>query len=132
MTTQLHPPERGFVQRFAPTRRGVRLARRLAVHQLDVWGVPLGSPLSEAAALVVSELASNAMRHGHVPGRDFLVELAAPGEVAALRIEVSDARAGMGPASDGYGLALVTALAVAWGVSPRDVGKTVWAEVADG
>ncbi|MFI6062065.1 ATP-binding protein [Streptomyces sp. NPDC051286] len=121
-----------FVQRFSATRRGARLARRLAVHQLDEWGVPYGCELSDNAAVVVAELAANAVLHGHVEGRDFELRLLSLAD--ALRIEVSDARGERGPerrpprpgAESGYGLHLVEALATSWGVSDRVVGKTVW------
>lgn len=125
-----------FVQRFSSTRRGARLARWLAVQQLDAWGIPYGSPRSDAAALVVAEFAANAVTHGHVPGRDFELRLTL-GEL--LRIEVSDARGekepvGSGPLAEdaecGRGLLLVAAVAVAWGVKARPgVGKVVWAEL---
>ncbi|MFE5092724.1 ATP-binding protein [Streptomyces sp. NPDC056638] len=125
-----------FVQRFSATRRGARLARRLAVHQLDEWGVPYGSELSDDAAVIVSELAANAVLHGLVAGRDFELRLVAL--AGTLRIEVSDARGERGPepqpnlpgAESGYGLHLVEALATSWGVKDRGVGKTVWAELA--
>lgn len=124
-----------FVQRFSATRRGARLARRLAVHQLDEWGVPYGSELSDNAAVVVAELAANAVLHGNVKGRDF--ELRLLGLADTIRIEVSDARGERGPerrpsrpgAESGYGLCLVEALATSWGVSDRGVGKTVWVQL---
>ncbi|MFD7338853.1 ATP-binding protein [Streptomyces violascens] len=125
-----------FVQRCSSTRRGVRLARWLAVQQLDAWGIPYGSPRSDAAALVVAEFAANAVTHGHVPGRDFELRLRM-GEL--LLIEVSDARGEREPetpapvavdAECGRGLLLVAAVAVAWGVKARPgVGKVVWAEL---
>ncbi|MFD7526508.1 MULTISPECIES: ATP-binding protein [unclassified Streptomyces] len=125
-----------FVQRFSATRRGARLARRLAAHQLEKWGVPYGSELSDDVAVIVSELAANAVLHGLVPGRDFELRLVALAGV--LRIEVSDARGERGPdvrpfrpgAESGFGLHLVAALATSWGVKDRIVGKTVWAECA--
>ncbi|MFI6687551.1 ATP-binding protein [Streptomyces sp. NPDC050485] len=125
-----------FVQRFSSTRRGARLARWLAVQQLDAWGIPYGSPRSDAAALVVAEFAANAVTHGHVPGRDFELRITL-GEL--LRIEVGDARGEREPAPSapvpgeaecGHGLLLVAAVAVAWGVKARPgVGKVVWAEL---
>lgn len=129
-----------FAQHFSSTRRGARLARHLTLHQLDVWGFPYGCELSENAALVVTELAANAVLHGHVPGRDFAVRLAYPGELGRLRIEVSDARGerrldARAPlpappdAEGGRGLLLMVTLALAWGVREREVGKTVWAEL---
>ncbi|MFF9508068.1 ATP-binding protein [Streptomyces sp. NPDC014724] len=125
-----------FVQRFSATRRGARLARRLAVHQLDEWGVPYGSELSDNAAVVVAELAANAVLHGRVAGRDFELRLVAL--AGTLRIEVSDARGERGPepqpprpgAESGFGLHLVGALATSWGVKDRVVGKTVWATLS--
>ncbi|THA70739.1 ATP-binding protein [Streptomyces sp. A0958] len=127
-----------FVQRFSASRRGARLARRLAVHQLDAWGVPYGSELSDDVAVVVAELAANAVLHGHVTGRDF--ELRVLPVADGFRVEVSDARgerrpevcAGGPGAEAGHGLRLVEALAAEWGVAERVVGKTVWARVARG
>jgi hypothetical protein len=49
-----------FTQRFSSTPRGARLARRLALHQLDSWGIPNGTDASGVAALVIAELAANA------------------------------------------------------------------------
>ncbi|MER5962067.1 ATP-binding protein [Streptomyces sp. NPDC002057] len=150
-TTQLggvspYLDRRVFTLRFTSTARGARLARRLVAVRLDEWGVPYGSAAHETVVLVAAELATNAVRHGHVPGRDFRLLLRvtdAPRPVA--RIEVSDTRAervplrpgrlpGPGPelADGGRGLLLVEALAERWGWCPRPgaPGKTVWAECA--
>lgn len=51
--TQVVVTVRAFVQRFSATRRGARLARVLALQQLDAWGVPYDSEASDAVALVV-------------------------------------------------------------------------------
>ncbi|MFF3908492.1 ATP-binding protein [Streptomyces sp. NPDC001848] len=130
-------PVHEFAMRFTSTPRGARLARRLVSHRLDEWGHPYGGPLNEAVTLIASELAANAVRHGHVPGRDFHVRLTETPEV--VRLEVSDTRTERlpesrpprDPASDesGRGLLLVEALADLWGVVPRSPGKSVWAEV---
>ncbi|MFJ8076182.1 ATP-binding protein [Streptomyces sp. NPDC096176] len=129
-----------FVQRFSATRRGARLARRLATHHLDLWHLPYGSPASDTVALVVAELASNAVLHGRVPGRDFELRLTYDRPAGLVRVEVSDthpARPGFhGPAAHGpadadggRGLLLVEAVAERWGVADRTgPGKTVWAE----
>ncbi len=131
---------RVFTQSLSATARGARLARRLALHQLHIWGIPYDSELSDAAGLVVSELASNAVTHGRVPGRDFEVRLTlTPGH---LCIEVSDTRAECRPpkpgsvlpppglAESGRGLVLVEALADRWAVLDRTpVGKTVRVEL---
>lgn len=124
-----------FTQRFSSTRLGARLARHLAVQQLDGWGIPYGTDLSDAAALIVAELAANAVTHGRVPGRDFELRLMLTDDT--LRIEVSDARAEKRPrevtpdGESGRGLLLVAAFADRWTVLDRvPVGKTVRAEIA--
>ncbi|MEU9922954.1 ATP-binding protein [Streptomyces griseoluteus] len=129
---------RTFAQRFSATRRGARLARRLAVHQLDQWGHPYGTPASEAVALIVAELAANAVLHGRVPGRDF--ELRLQHRDGTVRIELSDTHPAHPrlPAHDptaegGRGLLLIDAVATRWGTSPRTgPGKIVWAECETG
>ncbi|OKK21408.1 hypothetical protein AMK09_13105 [Streptomyces sp. CB02488] len=137
--------ERLFVQRFSSTPRGARLARRLAVHQLNVWGIPYRSDVSCTAALLVAELAANAATHGRVPGRDFELLLGmiagCPELLGRLRIEVSDTRGERRPpgpgevvkpppgSGGGYGLVLVEALADRWAVLDRVPGKTVGVEL---
>ncbi|MER5206727.1 ATP-binding protein [Streptomyces sp. NPDC002825] len=131
---------RVFALRFTSTARGARLARRLVGVRLDEWGVPYGTEAHETVVLVAAELAANAVRHGHVPGRDFHLLLRVT-DVA--RIEVSDTRAERVPprpgrlpepelAEGGRGLLLVERLAERWGWCPRlgAPGKTVWAECA--
>ncbi|MEU5437606.1 ATP-binding protein [Streptomyces sp. NPDC020719] len=137
MNSQITTPATEFVRRFSSTRRGASSARKVALGQLDAWGVPHGSERSDAAALVVAELTANAVLHGHVPGREFELRLVLG---TVLRIEVTDTRAERLPsrpgpevvggcAESGRGLLLVAALAMAWGVEERVPGKTVWAEV---
>ncbi|MEF9907015.1 ATP-binding protein [Streptomyces sp. P9-A2] len=139
--TQSPTPSCTFTQRFSATRRGARLARLLAAHQLTEWGHPHGSEAHDTAVLVVAELASNAVLHGRVPGRDFGLSLSVDDSRGIVRIEVTDthpahpaqpARPAPGPDEDGgRGLLLVDALAADWGVSDRlGPGKTVWAECA--
>ncbi|MEU4492997.1 ATP-binding protein [Streptomyces sp. NPDC023998] len=135
MKAETTTPTTEFTQRFTATRRGARLARHLAVHQLDGWDIPYGSDVSDSAAQIIAEFAANAVTHARVPGRDFELRLTlAP---KALRIEVSDARGEREPAptpttadaETGRGLLLVEAVAAKWGVANRLVGKTVWAEL---
>ncbi|MFG2538895.1 ATP-binding protein [Streptomyces sp. NPDC048511] len=130
--------ERVFAQRFSATRRGARLARLLAALQLVEWELPRDSVDHDAVALVVAELAANAVLHGRVPGRDFALLLRYDTGRGVIRIELSDthpARPALAvPASDedhGRGLILVDALATCWGFHDRvGPGKTVWAECA--
>ncbi|MGW4895126.1 ATP-binding protein [Kitasatospora sp. NPDC004240] len=133
-------PLREFDLRFSSTPRGARLARRLVSHRLDDWGYDYDSPPNEALTAITAELAANAVRHGHVPGRDFAIRIAEG--TKTVRVEVSDTRAECAPptaahqpgpdAESGRGLLLVAALATRWGTTPRPVGpgKTVWAECA--
>ncbi|MEU2078862.1 ATP-binding protein [Streptomyces sp. NPDC013489] len=147
-TTQLLPLSpylggRVFALRFTSTARGARLARRLVAVRLDEWGVAYGTGAHETVVLVAAELATNAVRHGHVPGRDFRLSLRVA--VGLARVEVSDTRAERVPprpgelavprpelSDGGRGLLLVDALADRWGWCPRlgAPGKTVWAECA--
>ncbi|MFF7338072.1 ATP-binding protein [Streptomyces sp. NPDC008163] len=131
-----------FDMRFTSTPRGARLARRLSAVRLDAWGLPYGTETHEAVVLIAAELTANAVRHGHVEGRDFHLLLRVverPGPTA--RIEVTDTRGervpprpgklpAAGLADDGRGLLLVEGLATRWGWYPRTQapGKTVWAE----
>ncbi|MER5401433.1 ATP-binding protein [Streptomyces sp. NPDC002599] len=134
-----------FVLRFSPTPRGARLARRLASHQMDLWGWAYGSPVHDTVELIVAELAANAVTHGGVPGRDAELRLARHDGEGLVRVEVSDVRGERLPvlAADahgaplpdrGRGLVLVGALAEEWGVTerPGGPGKTVWAVVTTG
>ncbi|WP_431783403.1 ATP-binding protein [Streptomyces chumphonensis] len=128
--------------RLSAGRRGVRLARRLAVQQFTEWtGLPHHGDAAYAVALVTDELAANAVAHGTVPGRDFALTLLLPAE-GVLRVEVTDSRPERGivhpanapgppDAESGRGLLLVAVYAARWGCVCRDaLTKTVWAEVA--
>ncbi|MFD3656403.1 ATP-binding protein [Streptomyces sp. NPDC058620] len=131
-------PWHHFTMRFSSTPRGARLARRLAGERLDAWGIPYASDAHDVLTLIVAELSANAVRHGHVPGRDFRLRLSAEGR--ALRVEVTDTRGERIPVlaepSDdldgGRGLLLVAALTDRWGWYPcvDGPGKTVWATFA--
>ncbi|WP_181802256.1 ATP-binding protein [Streptomyces shenzhenensis] len=125
--------------RFTSTPRGARLARRLVSHRLNDWGHPYMTPTNETLTLITAELSANAVRHGHVPGRDFHLQLTLADDT--FRIEVTDTRAEKQPPStpstpdstseSGRGLLLVATLADDWGPTPRSAapGKTVWAEL---
>jgi len=129
-----------FTQRFSATPLGARLARHLALEQLRAWDIPYGTPASDTAAVIVAELAANAVTHGRVPGRDF--ELCLSLVTGSLRIEVTDTRTELLPPApgavrppcpldeSGRGLVLVEALADRWEILDRDPpGKTVRAEI---
>ncbi|MEU5715478.1 ATP-binding protein [Streptomyces sp. NPDC020403] len=123
---------------FTSTARGARSARRTTVRHLQEWGFPPAADVSCTVGLVVAELAANAVRHGRVRGRGFLLSVIYEANARHIRVEVSDASpelppaAPAGPADDeesGRGLILVGVLAARWGAHPRTPeGKTVWAE----
>ncbi|KPH98659.1 hypothetical protein OK074_6224 [Actinobacteria bacterium OK074] len=119
---------------YTPTPRCVPLARHRTARLVTAWGHP---DLAGDAALVVSELLTNALLHGSL--RDRLLRVRITVTATALRTEVSDPRGEREPCARtaapddqfGRGLALVAALADDWGAEPREgVGKTVWAEWA--
>jgi anti-sigma regulatory factor (Ser/Thr protein kinase) len=87
----------------------------------------------EDALLVVSELVTNALRHG-----DGQIEARLSVDRAGVSLFVSDdgrelpaVRRGDASASGGLGLQIVDRLASRWGVTPRADGKTVWVVLAD-
>lgn len=133
-------PVREFAMQFTSTPRGAQLARRLSIRRMGEWGWPVMSDVSCAVALLVAELAANAVQHSRTPGRDFHLRLSVEADPVVVRVEVSDAcrqeppRHPYSPTADaesGRGLLLVDILATRWGSAPRDpVGKTVWAELA--
>lgn len=121
------------MRRFTPVPPSVPHDRRTAGAVLRAWGVDPASSI--AVLLVVSELATNAVRHGRVPGRYFEVRIAYDAE-KMVGVEVSDPGEGRPVIADatpddesGRGLAIVDSLAEAWGIRERIVGKTVWARL---
>ena len=115
--------------------RSVGRARGLFRSWAEELQLPVGT--AETATLLLSELMTNAVRHGRVAGRDVAARcrITAAG---ALRVEVSDAgtdlpvlRQAAPDDESGRGLALVAALAARWDAEPRayGIGKTVWCEL---
>ena len=86
----------------------------------------------ESAALIVSELVTNALRHATGPiilflGRrvDRMVMSVEDGSPYPAEVDVR------GPlAESGRGMLLVESLAASWGESELPTGKRVWAELA--
>jgi anti-sigma regulatory factor (Ser/Thr protein kinase) len=120
---------------FAPYPGSVPAARDYVVAMLD----HLPADRQETAALLTSELATNAVRHGG--GQDFEVSVQyLPGE-DRLWVGVTDTGAGNPlvrrppvTAEHGRGLQLVGLFADRWGVRRRrgDHAKTVWFELSGG
>ena len=109
-------------------------ARRFARTQLLAWNLP---DQADVAELVVSELVSNAFRHG--TGVAIGVRLVLSGGL--LTVNVWDANGAAFPAlaamdslaENGRGLALVDALSESWGSFPaKPDGKVVWSTLKAG
>jgi anti-sigma regulatory factor (Ser/Thr protein kinase) len=114
---------------FGGTRQDAREARAFVLEMLGPWR---DEQVAADAALVVTELAANAVLHA---GSAFSVSLALRGDV--IRISVGDT-VPLGqpggnhwlPAAPGHGLGLVAAMAARWGVETQASGKAIWAELA--
>ncbi|MEV0635240.1 ATP-binding protein [Streptomyces sp. NPDC050619] len=110
----------------------VRTARAVVRGQLREWGL---DSLADLAALLVSELVTNSLRHATGPIGVRLVRPAGLGDV--LLVEVSDPlpdppreRVARLEDESGRGLQLVALSSRRWGTRPGEAGKTVWFELA--
>ncbi|HZF88281.1 SpoIIE family protein phosphatase [Streptomyces sp.] len=115
-------------------------ARRLLRTALREWGdlgLPGADRVAEDAAVVVSELVTNAVVHA---GTDVELACRLEPDTGALVIEVCDRHPSRAPRDTagepahgtpeyGRGLRLVSALSESWGVTYRRGAKTVWARV---
>jgi anti-sigma regulatory factor (Ser/Thr protein kinase) len=117
---------------FTPASVGV--ARRRLVSDLIAAGI-YGSTVSDAA-LVLSELLSNALRHATpLPGS--CLRVAWHLDADSVRVSVSDGGAPTRPelaeptdsTTGGRGLRIVAKLSRRWGTGCDEDGTTVWAEV---
>jgi hypothetical protein len=113
---------------FGGTREDPRAARRFVLQMLAPWRE---EQLAADAALVVTELATNAVLHARSA---FSVSLTLSEDV--IRISVGDT-VPAGPPGDrglaaapGHGLGVIAAMATRWGFETLASGKAVWAELA--
>ncbi|MET7473782.1 ATP-binding protein [Streptomyces sp. NPDC005648] len=129
-------PDRTHWLELPAHRSSIRVARRSVGTRLAGWQLPV--ELCEDAVLLLSELATNAVRHTLsariLCGIGFLSDV-------CLRLEVHDhdysgrhepSRREAGPDDEGgRGLLLVEQLAVAWGVDRSRLtgGNAVWANL---
>ncbi len=107
--------------------------------RLFTGSVLAGRPEADGAVLVVSELATNAVRHtaSGRPGGTFLVTVWTHDD--GVRVAVDDLGSAGTPAitasggelrTSGHGLVLVATVAKEWGSSRTRQGSRVWAELS--
>ena len=115
--------------RFAPELKSATEARRFVEDELRPAGA--GEDTLCHAALLVTELVTNAARHAHSA-----VDLTIVGQHGLVRIEARDDSSALPMApveteTRHRGLQLIEDLSKSWGVSVRgDDGKVVWCELA--
>ncbi|NEK85068.1 ATP-binding protein [Blastococcus saxobsidens] len=119
-------------RRFGSFPDSIPAARSYVTAELD--SAPAG--LCETAGLLVSELATNAVRHAG--GNEFVVEVQTFPEEGRLWVGVTDTSSGLPvlrtpavTAESGRGMQLVSLLADRWGARRRRHAdeKTVWFEL---
>jgi len=129
---------RSLLVRYRRYRPSVPVARAKARALAEQWCLP--RDIADSLEWVVTELVTNAVIHGRAT-RGSRVVVAYHLDDDLLRVEVRDAASGMPrvgapafadgeAATGGRGLLVVAALADDWGVMPRVIGKSVWAEIA--
>jgi anti-sigma regulatory factor (Ser/Thr protein kinase) len=110
--------------------RDVSEARHRVGLTISSWGL---QPLCDDLSLLVSEVVTNAIRHGHGP-----VTLQIQRRPTGVRVEVSDlstetitlqATLAAHHQEYGRGLGIVDHLASAWGTTDTWAGTTVWFEL---
>lgn len=113
---------------FPPRTESVSAARAFVAEQTGLRGRS-----QQDAALVTSELASNAVRHASTP-----FEVSVQDHSDWIRIAVADGSSRLPSlepknplisAISGRGLRIVAQLAARWGAEANSSGKTVWAEL---
>ncbi|MFJ9406048.1 SpoIIE family protein phosphatase [Streptomyces sp. NPDC101393] len=113
---------------LAPEPRSVSRARELARDQLTDWGL---EALVDTTELLVSELVTNALRHGHGEIRvRLLLDRTLVCEVWDADLAQPRRRRARDTDEGGRGLQLVGLLSAGWGSRRTPRGKTVWFELA--
>ncbi|GAA0913292.1 hypothetical protein GCM10009557_87110 [Virgisporangium ochraceum] len=116
---------------LSPIESAAATARRLVDKACAQWGLPA---LRDTARLVVTELVSNAVRHG-TSAASAAVEVTLTRGVGAVYVSVRDRSRRLpkpgGPVpltvEGGRGLLVVGIMSRAWGATPTVDGKVVWA-----
>jgi anti-sigma regulatory factor (Ser/Thr protein kinase) len=119
-----------LVEQVGSDPREVSRVRHAVTTALGVWGVQVDD--RDVVALLISEVVTNALRHGSPP-----VSLRAALRDSRLTVSVDDGSTRPPTQLDdtawdaigGRGLHLVESLSDHWGVSVNGVGKRVWFQV---
>lgn len=114
---------------FRPDATAPAMGRRILDGLVDE--LPLST--LDDARLLLTELITNAIQHGHLEHGD-RISVTVRREAAALLVEVSDPGDGIPPldgrppgSSNGWGMTLLDRLADSWGVEPvPDGGTFAW------
>lgn len=108
---------------FAPTPGAAHAARAFVSARVP----PACRPVAE---LLISEMATNALRHANTPFRVAVVAADTVRlEVWDRSVQVPRARPAAIDAESGRGLHILGMLSTAWGVDVVDGGKVVWCEL---
>ncbi|MGY4972665.1 ATP-binding protein [Streptomyces nigrescens] len=110
---------------YTPRPKSVALARNRAARLIAEWG---HDQLADDTKVLVSELATNALRHAHVRGRLFRVRLTHTDSV--LRIAVTDTAANASLASASPRHTRRTAVAYCLSVRSRSAGASTYSASA--
>jgi hypothetical protein len=115
----------GTTRTYAFSREAPAAARHFAEATLNAWGA---ADLAGDVALVVTELASNAIVHAHSA---FTVTMSVHEDLLRISVRDADPLDGAGlRTAPLHGLGVVDALASRWGVeSLGNAGKTVWVDL---
>jgi anti-sigma regulatory factor (Ser/Thr protein kinase) len=114
---------------------GAEAASR-ARRALNDLSAPLPASVRQDLELLVSEVVTNAVRHGGGPAGE-PIEMTVRVDDLRVRVEVADRGPGFEPSpspptmfqESGWGLFLVGQLSDRWGVDRTDRGASVWFEI---
>ncbi len=126
--THVLGPDRAATWTWPPDPASVGQARAAVRERLDQWGL---AELSDTAALIVSELATNAITYarGRYSLRLVRGETGLACEVTDDSYVAPQLRHAEADDEGGRGLVITSSLTNRWGVRPTAAGKTIWAEL---
>ncbi|MGX1541861.1 ATP-binding protein [Streptomyces adustus] len=110
----------------------VPAARQMLRDACTEWGLDQGA--AETGVLLMSELVTNAIRHGHSHSVRVIAEQPTPDRLRVTAVDKSrrwmpELHRPAPDASGGRGLLLVDLLSDRWGTDLLPWGKKVWAEI---